>query len=75
MKIEDMSFEDAMSELERVVAEMESGELSLELSLKQFERGIALTRHTQSLLKNAEQKVSILTKEANGDEQLSPFAE
>ena len=55
------SFEEALNELEALVGRMESGELSLEESLASFERGIALTRHCQQALQNAEQKVQILT--------------
>lgn len=68
MNLEELSFEQAMSELDAIVVEMERGDASLETSLKQFERGIALTRHTQKLLKNAEQQVKILTEGENGAE-------
>ena len=56
-----VSFESALSELESLVEHMESGELSLEDSLKSFERGIVLTRSCQEALKEAEQKVEILS--------------
>jgi exodeoxyribonuclease VII small subunit len=46
----------------------------LETSLKQFERGVALARHTQKLLKEAEQKVHILTQ-SNTQESLETFSE
>lgn len=62
-----LGFEDAMSELETLVTELESGEQSLEESLAQFERGISLTRHCQQSLKNAEQKVQVLMN-VPGDE-------
>jgi len=55
------SFETALSELENLVERMESGELTLEESLKSFEQGIALTRSCQQALNEAEQKVEILT--------------
>ena len=57
----DISFETALKELEALVARMESGELTLEESLQSFERGVALTRHCQQALKQAEQKVEVLT--------------
>ncbi|NLO79880.1 MAG: exodeoxyribonuclease VII small subunit [Xanthomonadaceae bacterium] len=53
-------FERALKELEELVERMEQGELSLEESLKTFERGIELTRSCQQALKEAEQKVEIL---------------
>lgn len=65
----DLDFEAALAELESLVTSMESGELGLEASLKAFERGVALTRHCQSALKNAELKVKVLT-EANTLEDL-----
>jgi len=58
-----MDFEQAMQELESLVDKMESGELSLEDSLKYFEQGVKLTRQCQASLKDAEQKVSILLSE------------
>jgi len=57
----DMSFEQALAELETLVERMESGELSLEESLASFEKGVALTRSCQKALTEAEQKVRILT--------------
>lgn len=65
-------FEQALAELEQLVERMEQGELSLEQSLKDFERGIALTRACQGALKEAEQKVQILTSRS-GKEELEPF--
>jgi exodeoxyribonuclease VII small subunit len=65
-------FEQALAELEAVVERLESGELSLEQSLKHFERGIALTRACQKSLAEAEQRVKVLM-ETDGREQLAPF--
>lgn len=65
-------FEQSLAELERLVAGMERGDLSLEQSLSAFERGIALTRLCQTALKDAEQKVQILTN-ATGTPQAEPF--
>ncbi|HHI92279.1 MAG TPA: exodeoxyribonuclease VII small subunit [Gammaproteobacteria bacterium] len=55
-------FETALKELETLVERMENGESSLEDSLKDFERGIELTRSCQTALAEAEQKVEILLK-------------
>ncbi len=63
-------FETALAELESLVSTMEQGDLTLEESLKQFERGITLTRGCQSSLKEAEQKVQILLNQ-NGEPE--PF--
>ena len=65
----DMDFESALGELEALVEQMETGELSLEDSLSAFERGVKLTRHCQGALKNAELKVKVLT-ETNSLEDL-----
>jgi len=59
-KPENLSFEQALEELSTIVGEMEQGDLSLEQSLKQFERGIALANASTGKLQQAEQKVSIL---------------
>ena len=65
--------EQALRELESLVNEMEAGELSLDESLKHFERGVALTRACQKALSEAEQRVKILL-EKNGTQALAPFA-
>jgi len=74
-----VNFEKAMNELEELVANMEKGEHSLEASLKDFERGVELTRLCQSALKEAEQKVQILSQKMGsgnmGEESLVPFDE
>ena len=59
-------FEKSLTELETLVQQMESGKLSLEDSLKAFERGIRLTRECQQALSLAEQKVQLLL--ADNDE-------
>ena len=64
----DFDFEAALEQLEELVASMEDGELSLEDSLKAFEKGIKLTRECQTALKNAEQKVQILLDESSEPE-------
>lgn len=75
MKVDDLSFEQAMAELDTIVLEMERGEIPLEASLKQFERGVTLARHTQKLLQDAEQKVKILTSTSSGADTLTDFTE
>jgi exodeoxyribonuclease VII small subunit len=61
--LNEVDFESALAELETLVANMEGGELTLEDSLKAFERGVKLTRHCQAALKNAELKVKVLTED------------
>lgn len=55
-------FEQALQDLEALVERLEQGELSLEESLREFERGMALSRDCQRALREAEQKVKILTE-------------
>ncbi|MGH8494992.1 MAG: exodeoxyribonuclease VII small subunit [Gammaproteobacteria bacterium] len=68
----DPDFETALAELESLVERMEQGDLSLEDTLKQFERGIRLTRSCQTALKAAEQRVEILLRRS-GEETTAPF--
>jgi exodeoxyribonuclease VII small subunit len=60
-----INFEESLAELESIVDSLEAGELSLEESLKSFEKGITLARNCQTALTEAEQKVKVLT-EKNG---------
>jgi exodeoxyribonuclease VII small subunit len=64
--------EKALAELEALVERLESGDLSLQQALKEFERGIKLTRQCQTALKEAEQKVEILLKSTDDAEPV-PF--
>lgn len=67
-----VDFEQQLASLEALVESLEGGELSLEESLKAFEQGIKVARECQAALKDAEQKVEVLTKQ--GDQLISqPF--
>ena len=68
-------FERSLAELEAIVDKLEEGDLSLDDSLRHFERGVQLTRSCQSALKQAEQKVEILLKRsgAENDFTAAPF--
>lgn len=72
-KPENLSFEESLAELERIVAELEQGDVSLDDALKQFERGINLVRNSQAKLEQAQQKVAILLK-PDENASLSPYA-
>ncbi len=63
-----IDLETALKELESLVERMEQGELSLEESLKLFERGVKLTRMCQSALKSAQQKVEVLSVQNEHDD-------
>ena len=60
-EIADMSFEDAMKQLEEVVSRLESGNASLEDSIKLYERGAALRQHCESRLRAAEERIEKIT--------------
>ena len=62
-----INLEKALTDLEEIVEELESGDLPLEKAMKKFEEGIKLTRNCQTALKEAEQKVEILLKSAGGE--------
>lgn len=66
------NFETALAELEKIVEKMESGEQSLEESLKAFQRGIELTRACQQGLRDAEQRVEKLIQK-NGEFAVEPL--
>lgn len=60
------SFESSMLELEEIVTQLEHGDISLDDSLKLFEKGIKLAASCQKKLDEAEKKVKILTEETDG---------
>ncbi|MGL4207717.1 MAG: exodeoxyribonuclease VII small subunit [Aeromonadaceae bacterium] len=71
-RVDALTFDATLDELETIVQQMEQGELPLEEALKQFERGVQLVRAGQQKLSQAEQKVQILLAE-QGEEHLAPF--
>ena len=71
-KLENLSFEESLNELDGIVQNLEQGELSLEDSMALFERGLALSKLSQEKLQTAEQKVKILL-ESNGEQVLNYF--
>jgi len=74
-KSNDLSgLEKSLEELEALVVRLESGDLPLEQALKEFERGVKLTRQCQAALTEAEQKVEILLKKTATAEP-SPFTD
>lgn len=65
--IADMSFEEAMEELERVVAQLEAGQAPLDKSIDLYERGEALRKHCETRLKDAELRVQKIIQGAGGE--------
>lgn len=60
------SFETSLTELEQIVTKLENGDLPLEDSLELFEKGITLSRECRTRLTNAERRIEILMKDADG---------
>ncbi|MDB9763206.1 exodeoxyribonuclease VII small subunit [Amylibacter sp.] len=74
IKIEDMSFEQAMNELENVVTSLEGSQIALDDSIAMYERGAALKAHCEAKLKAAEEKVAKITFGSDGQPGgLKPF--
>jgi len=63
----DKKFEDMMKDLEQIARDLESGELSLDESVKKFEEGMEISKSCSKILEDAEKKISILIKDSNGN--------
>lgn len=71
----EMKFEEALKKLEKIVGDLESGNLSLDESLEKYEEGIKLSRMCSKKLEVARKKVEILLKSEDGSAELKPFDE
>jgi len=69
------NFEDAIKELEEIVAQIERGEIGLEESLLKYERGHFLVQHCHAILNNAERQIEQVAKAANGSLKTEPIAQ
>ena len=67
------NFETSLEELERIVRELERGDLPLEESLELFEQGVKLSRACQERLSEAERRIEILTRDSQGRTTVSAF--
>lgn len=65
--MKELSFEDSLSALEKIVAKLEDGELKLDESLALFEKGITLSRACRERLDAAERRIEILSRSADGE--------
>ena len=63
-----LDFETALAQLEQLVQKLESGDLSLEASLQEYERGVQLTRVCQNALKQAEQRVQLVNSDGSSSD-------
>ena len=73
MAAQDKKFEDELKDLEATVAQIDSGELSLEESIKAFERGVALVRSLNQKLDEAEKKIEVLVRDSQGELRTMPY--
>jgi exodeoxyribonuclease VII small subunit len=68
-----MTFEESMKQLEKIVEDLESGDLSLDKALKKFEEGVRLSRFCSDKLEETEKKITLLLKDPDGNIQETPF--
>ncbi len=68
------SYDALVTRLERVVAELESGQLTLEQSIEKFAEGVRLAKDASRKLDDAERRVELLVRDADGEEEAVPFA-
>jgi len=73
--LEKRDFDDVLKELEEIVSTLERGNLSLEESLKKFERGIKLSTHCLKKLNEAEKKIETLIEKAGRESIVIPYQE
>ena len=69
------TYEAALEDIERIVEQLESGELSLEDSLTVFEKGVGLTKYCYQKLDEVEKKIELLVKDKDGKLRLKAFEE
>jgi len=73
MAAQEKKFEDELKDLEATVAQIDSGELSLEESIKAFERGVTLVRSLNQKLDEAEKKIEVLVRDSQGELRTMPY--
>jgi exodeoxyribonuclease VII small subunit len=73
LKVKD--FESALKSLEEIVVQLETGDLSLDRALQLFEEGVQISRFCNAKLEEAERKVEVLVKTADGTMKEEPFSE
>ena len=74
-EIKKLSFEEAISELERIVEDLERGDIELEDSISIYERGVILKAHCEAKLKTAKMKIDKIVSHPDGDFSSEPLDE
>ena len=64
--MEELTFEEAIADLEKIVSELENGKLTLDESVKKFEKGMTLSKHCNEILEKAEKEITILIDGEDG---------
>jgi exodeoxyribonuclease VII small subunit len=71
----EIKFEEALKKLEKILEELEKGDLSLDDALKKYQEGLELSRLCAQRLENAKKKIDILVKNKKGEFELKPLDE
>ncbi|MDD5246179.1 MAG: exodeoxyribonuclease VII small subunit [Candidatus Omnitrophica bacterium] len=71
----EIKFEDALKKLERIIEDLEKGDLTLDEALKKYQEGVELSRVCAQRLENAKKKIDVLTKNKKGEFDLKPLEE
>ena len=67
------SFEEQIQELEKIISELENGNLNLDNSVVKFEEGMKISKECNKMLENAEKKITILLNDENGEKKEENF--
>ena len=67
------TFESALEQLEQIVRDIESGQMTLDSAIEKFEEGVKLSRFCSEKLDQAEKKIEVLSKQENGRVETIPF--
>jgi exodeoxyribonuclease VII small subunit len=71
----EIKFEEALKKLEKIVEDLEKGDLSLDEALKKYQEGIELSRSCSARLESAKKKIDQLVKNKKGEFELRPLSE
>ncbi len=71
----EIKFEEALKKLEKIVEDLEKGDMSLDEALKKYQEGIELSRQCSQRLESAKKKIDLLVKNKKGEFELKPFDE
>ncbi len=71
----ELKFEEALKKLEKIIEDLEQGDLSLDEALKKYQEGIELSRVCSQRLETAKKKIEVLSKNKKGEVELRPLAE